>query len=61
MNRERYHAASPAFDWSKVAGSCVKDVFLDRARELDQGAFVMALDVFLKGSFNSAEHRVVTP
>eukprot|EP00808_Paulinella_micropora_P032221 g77755.t1 len=25
------------------------------------GAFVMALDVFLKGSFNSAEHRVMTP
>eukprot|EP00808_Paulinella_micropora_P024423 g36707.t1 len=26
-----------------------------------RGAFVMALDVFLKGSFNSAEHRVMTP
>eukprot|EP00808_Paulinella_micropora_P023356 g6628.t1 len=26
-----------------------------------RGAFVMALDVFLKRSFNSAEHRVMTP
>eukprot|EP00808_Paulinella_micropora_P006544 g22031.t1 len=25
MNRERYHAASPAFDWSKVAGTPVKE------------------------------------
>eukprot|EP00808_Paulinella_micropora_P009680 g10116.t1 len=60
VNRERYHAASPAFDWSKVAGSCVKDVFLDRARELDQSSGCATPTTCLHNCVSSSVHTIHT-